>query len=206
MSRLAVDIVIFPSSLMADRVIEVNRELVRRCGNRIVLNRLQCFPHISLCMGVLEEKDIPVVSKILTRIGEKVSPLNLTAIDLSAHADSTGEMVSAFEIKITKVLQRLHETIMNELVLFLNYEVTEKMLFTPPPVDEGTFRWINTFPEESSFNNFRPHITAGFGEALPVKLPIRFFASKLALCHLGNHCTCRKIIASAELKEQRQYI
>jgi|WetSurMetagenome_2_1015567.scaffolds.fasta_scaffold53700_4 2'-5' RNA ligase len=197
-SRLAVDVVLLPSSLMADRVIEVNRELVRRCGNRIVLNRLNCFPHISLCMGVLEEKDIPVVSKILTRIGEKVSPLNLTAIDLSAHADSKGETISSFEIKITKALRRLHESIMNELVLFLNYEVTEEMLFTPPPVSEGTLRWINTFPEESSFKNFRPHITAGFGRARPEKLPIMFTASKLALCHLGNHCTCRKILAVAE--------
>jgi len=201
MPRLAVDIVLFPSSPTADRVIEVNRELVRRYGKKIVLNRENCFPHISLCMGVLEEKNIPVVFKILTRIGEKVSPLNLTSIDLSAHANSTGEMVSVFEIKITNALQQLHETIMNELAQFLDYEVTEEMLFTPPPVDEGTFRWIKTYPEKSSFNNFRPHITAGFGEALPVKLPIRFIASKLALCHLGNHCTCRKILASASFSE-----
>jgi 2'-5' RNA ligase len=195
MSRLAVDIILFPSSLMADRVIEVNRELVRQYGEKIVLNRLQCFPHISLCMGVLEEKTIPVVSKILTKTGNGIPPLNLTATGLTAHLDSKGEIISGFEIKTTQELQLLHETIMKELARFLNYEVTKEMLFTPPPVSDSTLRWIKTYPEKSAFKNFRPHITAGFGEALPVELPIGFIASKLALCHLGNFCTCRKILS-----------
>ena len=30
--------------------------------------------------------------------------------------------------------------------------------------------------------------------------PSKFAVPKLALCHLGNHCTCRRILASAELK------
>lgn len=198
-SKLAVDIVLLPSGLMTDRVIEVNMGLVRLWGEKIVLNRENCFPHISLCMGVLEEKNIPAVSKILAKIGNRFSPLNLTTAKLSSHLDSTGEMISDFEIKTTQELQLLHETIMNDLAQFLSYEVTEEMLFTPPRVSEGTFRWIKNYPEKSSLKNFRPHITAGFGEAEPIELPLRFIASKLALCHLGNHCTCRKIFALTEL-------
>jgi len=203
MSRLAVDIVLLPSGPMTDKAIGVNRELVRRYGEKIVLNRENCFPHLSLCMGVLERKDIPAVSKILTRIGKKFFSMNLTATGLPAHPDSKGERVSDFEIKPTEQLQLLHETIMKDLAAqFLTYDVTEEMLFSPPPVDEGTFHWIKNYPEESGFKNFRPHITAGFGEAEPIELPIRFTASKLALCHLGNFCTCRKILASAELLQR----
>jgi hypothetical protein len=197
MPRLAVDIVLLPSGPMEDMVIEINRELVRHFGKKIVLNRENCFPHISLCMGVLEDKNIPAVSKILTHIGEKGSPLRLAATGLSAHADSKGEMVSVFEIKITEKLQLLHETIMKATTQFLTYKVTADMLAPPPPFSKGTFQWIKNYPEKSAFKNFRPHITAGFGETEVKWLPFGFTASKPALCHLGNHCTCRKILTEA---------
>jgi 2'-5' RNA ligase len=200
MSSLVVDIVLLPSPRMSDRVIAVNKKLVRCYGRKIVLDSKNCFPHISLCMGVLEEKDIPAVSKILTQIGEKSAPLNLTAVSLTAHADSKGEMISSFEIKITEELRRLHGIIMKELARFLTREVSADMFFTPPPVDETTFHWVREYPEKSAFKNFQPHITAGFGKADPIKLPIRFTVSKLALCRLGNHCTCRKVLASASFR------
>ena len=57
------------------------------------------------------------------------------------------------------------------------------------------------YPEKSSFENFFPHITIGYGEINNFSFPIIFSVSKLALCHLGNHCTCRKILASTNLKK-----
>jgi 2'-5' RNA ligase len=200
MPRLAVDIVLLPSEPMTDRVIEVNSMLVRRNGEKIVLDRTCCFPHISLCMGVLKEKDLRAVSRILARIAEQTSPLKLTALRFSARADSNGEMISGFEIRPTKEIKQLHETIMAETAKFLTPKATPAMLAPPPPFSDGTFDWIKNYPFESSFRKFRPHITAGFGKAFTVKLPIRFTAEKLALCHLGNHCTCRKILAEASLR------
>jgi 2'-5' RNA ligase len=199
MSKLAIDIVLLPSDPMTDKTIEVNSQLVRRFGEKIVFNKENCFPHISLCMGVLEEKNIPAVAKILTKIGKRFSPLNLTAANLSSHLDSKGEMISDFEIKVTQELQLLHETIMKETSLLLTRETSAGMLAPPPPFSEGTFQWIKNYPEKSSFKNFRPHITAGFGEAEHVKLQIKFTASELALCHIGNHCTCRNLLVFAEL-------
>jgi len=43
-----------------------------------------------------------------------------------------------------------------------------------------------------------PHISVGYGEITGLPSPIEFRATQLALCHLGNHCTCRKVLASAE--------
>ena len=43
-----------------------------------------------------------------------------------------------------------------------------------------------------------PHITPGFGdlpEPIPIDLPVRSEATRVAICHLGNHCTCRRVIA-----------
>ena len=47
--------------------------------------------------------------------------------------------------------------------------------------------------------NCLPHITIGYGELSHFLFPEEFTASKLALCHLGNHCTCRRVLASFAL-------
>jgi 2'-5' RNA ligase len=200
MARRAIDIVLLPSPAMTNKAISVNMELVRRYGDKIVLNRENCFPHISLCMGVLEEENIPAVSKILATIAGDFSPLHLTATGLPAHPDVKGDMISDFEIKLTRPLQKLHEAIMNKTAGYLTYEVAAGMLAPPPPYGEGTFQWIISYPEKSAFRNFRPHITAGFGGVEIKGLPFRFTASKLALCHLGNHCTCREVLSSVVLE------
>ncbi|MBN2188461.1 MAG: 2'-5' RNA ligase family protein [Chitinispirillaceae bacterium] len=198
MKRLAVDVVLLPPPRMTELAIAVNRGLARRYGKEIVFNRKNCLPHLSLCMGVLDEKKIPAVADILERIGKGSPPLRLTVTGLPAHTDSEGLSVSHFEIRKTASLQRLHETVMNKTAPFLTRKTTSAMLAPPPPYSRGTFAWIKNYPEESAYGNFRPHITVGFGEAEIRGLPFRFTASRLALCHLGNHCTCRKMLASAE--------
>ena len=58
MGRKAVDVVLLPSEQMMDKAIEANGELVKRFGGKIVLNRENCLPHISLAMGCVDERDI----------------------------------------------------------------------------------------------------------------------------------------------------
>jgi hypothetical protein len=72
------------------------------------------------------------------------------------------------------------------------------MVLSPPAVTESTLAWIRDYREKSSFERFFPHITLGYGRLADFPFPARFTAPRLALCHLGNHCTCRRILASAE--------
>jgi hypothetical protein len=96
-------------------------------------------------------------------------------------------------------LQLLHETVLAELQPFLAPDVTADVIYGRGQVAESTLDWIKNYREKSSFENFFPHITIGYGQMKDLPSPIRFAASKLALCHLGNHCTCRKIIVSINL-------
>jgi hypothetical protein len=89
---------------------------------------------------------------------------------------------------------------MKKLWKYLSYDVEISMLFNPREVEEVTLYWISNYAnyyEDPSL--FHPHITVGFGETCKFQLPIDFTASKIALCHLGNYCTCRKVILSSEL-------
>lgn len=201
MSRIAVDVVLLPDEAMANKAIEVNADLVKKFGNEIVLNKENCLPHISLAMGCLEEADTASVKKVLKEIGKETSLPDLKVVDIRASENSKGQTVSVFEVEKTKELQLLHEEVMNKLTSYLNTDVTEDMIYGNEEVAASTLLWIKNYRQKSSFEKFFPHITIGYGQPEYQIQPTAFTASKLALCHLGNHCTCRKILVSIELQE-----
>jgi 2'-5' RNA ligase len=203
MNKIAVDVVLLPSDEMTDKAIRANAELVEKFGSEIVLSKDNCLPHISLAMGCIDERDIPHIEKVLELIvGE--SPLgNLTISNIRTSTNSRGEIASVFEIEKTKKLQLLHEKVMKKLKPYFSYDVSEDMIYDEEAA-ETSLLWIKNYPEKASFENFLPHITIGYGQIENVpSFPIEFTVSRLALCHLGNHCTCRKILASIDLNRQR---
>jgi len=202
MVRKAVDIVLLPTEAMMEKTIEANKELVRKFGRKIVLNKENCLPHISLAMGCVGERDISAIEKVLKPVAEKSSLPELRVVAVRTTTNSVGEKVSVFEVEKTKELQLLHERVMDELGAYLSYNVTRDMLYRSGEIGESTLLWIKNYREKSSFANFSPHITIGYGEIENLSFPIKFTASKLALCHLGNHCTCRKILVSIEIVTQ----
>jgi 2'-5' RNA ligase len=199
MGKKAADIVLLPDEVMTAKAIEANVELVRRFGEKIILNKSNCLPHISLAMGCINDGDIAAAEKILKSIVKEHTLSGLTVLGLRVSGNSKGEKVSAFEVEKTEELQSLHETIMKRLELYLSQNVTAEEI-NDDEVAETTLSWIKKYREKSSFGKFFPHITLGYGELnnMP-SFPIKFTASKLALCHLGNHCTCRSILALIEL-------
>lgn len=55
------------------------------------------------------------------------------------------------------------------------------------------------FMKTGAYEHYSPHITLGYGdlpELIPgLDLPLRFEVAKAAVCHLGAHCTCRRVLA-----------
>jgi len=207
MAKKAVDVVLLPEETMMDKAIQANTELVEKFGKKIVLNKESCLPHISLAMGCIDEKDIVPIERLLETlarerkelIGGLKPTLPLTVTGIRTSTNVRGEKVSVFEIEKTKELQLLHEKIMKKMVPYFIYDVTSEMLYGDEQVAETSLLWIKNYPEKASFTNFFPHITIGYGEIENGPFPIPFTVSRLALCHLGNQCTCRKILVSVDL-------
>ncbi len=193
MARKAIDVVLLPDEAMTDRAIEANAELVEKFGAEIVLSKDNCLPHISLAMGCIDESDIPAVADVLDTIAKKNQLTRLKVIGVRKSGDA-----SVFEVQKTKQLQLLHETVLNQVGPYLTSDVTADMVYGGRAV-ESTLQWIREYPEKSSFERFFPHITIGYGQMENISSPIEFTASALALCHLGNHCTCRDVLVSIEL-------
>jgi hypothetical protein len=198
MAKIAVDIVLLPKEEVMDKAIAANRELLKQYPDKIILNKENCLPHVSLAMGCIDKTHISDIGEILSSITEKYSPEILKFIGFSTSTNSIGEKVTVAIIEKTKLLQSLHEEVMTKLAQYLSYDIAENMLLSEK-VDESTLLWIRNFPENSSFKKYYPHITLGYGQLEKIPFPDDFKVSQLAMCHLGNHCTCRKILASIEL-------
>ena len=190
MTQLAIDVVLLPPEEIMDKAIEINSSLL---NDKIVLDKKKCLPHITLCMGVVDEEKILEITEILKDIAQSCLPLDLTIFAIN-------EEHSTFDIIKTAELQHLHETITNRLGKYCTTKATVEMCYSPPPVEERTLFWINNFREKTSFANFYPHITLAKERIAGKEVNISFTASTLALCHLGNYCTCRKILFQTTLK------
>jgi 2'-5' RNA ligase len=199
MGQIAVDVVLLPDEAMTNRAIEINRRLVTNDRPEIVLSREDCLPHISLAMGCIDEADVTAIQKCLESLARTTSVRELRVADVVASVNSRGATTSLLDVDRTEELQALHEQVMQEMTPFFRYEASEAMIYDAG-VSGSTLDWIRTYPQKAAYTHFRPHITIGYGQApAGLSFPIPFRVARLALCHLGNHCTCRRILAAVAL-------
>lgn len=203
MHALAVDIVLLPSDEIMDYAISLNRALREMSTARIVLNRTDCLPHVSLAMGCVAEDAISPIADALVSISNIPAPIELLFTGVSVRSSRPGEAVSSLEIARGPALQTLHEAVMRAVARFFTHEAAPAMFVDPTSVTASTLGWVNDYQVAASFDRYWPHITLGVGR-LPegLWLPARSQASRLALCHLGPHCTCRRILFETSLQNR----
>jgi len=200
MAKIAVDVVLLPCEAMTEIAIAANRRLTGGASGEIVLDDERCLPHISLAMGCIEEGQVNEVGEVIGAIAGEYGHQELKAVGIGVGKNFAGQKVSWFEIERTEMLRSLHEAVMARVGAYFSYDVTEEMILGEV-VSESSVAWIRDYPEKASFEDFLPHITIGYGEIRDFPCSIEFSASILGLCHLGNHCTCRRILASSRLGE-----
>ena len=95
--KIAVDVVLLPPDEIMEKAIAVNQALINTFNNKIILDKQNCLPHISLAMGCIEKEDIAEIDTVLKDIADMFSPIALTISDISTGTIPTGEKVSGFE-------------------------------------------------------------------------------------------------------------
>jgi hypothetical protein len=199
MKRFAIDVVILPPANVMDIAIEYNKLLRANTAENIVLGKTRYLPHISLVMGCLAVDQLDGVTSRLDAIARRHEILELSVSNILTD-DTAAHGVVSFEITRTEQLARLHESIVTSFRPFLTQDAEESDLADPPPIKKSTLQWINQFVPHACLENFWPHITLGFGEYGGNGFtPISFQGSRLALCHLGNYCTCAEVLAEVSL-------
>ncbi len=199
-NKIAIDIVLIPPDEVLQFAIDINKTFSDTAAENYVLNPKTCIPHITLLMGLITKAQVPEVGRKLSELAKKFSALNLTITHAKSSTRPDGKTLSGLEIQKTPELQKLHETILDEMSSIFTYDGVEKEMFlTPPPVNKVSMFWVQGFAKTSVREKYKPHITLGVGEPKQEITPVQFTASKLALCRLGNYCTCRDVLWSAPL-------
>jgi 2'-5' RNA ligase len=200
MGQIAADVVLLPDEATMNRAMEINRRLVARNRPEIVLSKKDCLPHISLAMGCIDEADVTAIQERLKLLAREASVGPLRILDVVASVNSRGETTCLLDIDRTEELQALHERVMQEMMPFFRHEVSAAMIYDDK-VSGTTLDWIRTYPQKAAYAHFRPHITLGYGQvSAGLSFPIPFGVTRIALCHLGNHCTCRRVLAAVDLR------
>jgi 2'-5' RNA ligase len=199
MKRFAVDFVILPPARVMDVAVSLNKRL---CNTKIVLDKENCLPHISLLMGCLRLEELERAQSILKSVASRHKKMKLNVSGIRTVGTSAGDVI-ALDIEPNDELQTLHETVVDAFASLLSTDATAADVLGGSPAD-STLEWINSYIQQSSFDNFWPHITLGYlkaGANSETIEPFSFTASRLAICHLGNYCTCRKILREGSLIE-----
>ncbi len=196
MNKKAIDVVLLLSEEMMDKAIDINQELLKRGEPRkMVLNKTNCLPHISILMGCLADRNFDKVSSLLNEVVSRHTIFNLQIAEAQQEGTST-----VLNVHKDTRLQDMHETIVEELKPFLTHDAVAEMLYNPAEAGPNSLEYINNFLNQASFENYSPHITVGSGPYQADIFPIPFTAPTLAICHLGNYCTCREILYQVQLK------
>lgn len=196
MSRTAIDIVILPPPHVSDLAIEWNCKLAENLQQEIVLNHVDTLPHISVLMGGIESFKLPEAQRMLSEMAAATRAFTLEVPRLVFTESSPP--VAALDIILSPDLSKLQQELTVAFAPLMR-KTKESDFSDAPPIKASTIEWTNRFTVDQCGDRYWPHITLGHGRHDDQQEPFTFTATRLAIAHLGNHCTCRKILAEASL-------
>ena len=195
----AIDIVLLPAENISNESIVINQQLDNGSGIQQIPLGTKCLPHISLAMGGLKDEEVDSFFKEVTAIASQFSALTLHYTAIECHPNDKGEAISGIAIDENNELQKLHETLVNKFESFLKNEVNQEHFHGDETTNTSSVNWVNEYITKHSYKQFSPHITLGTGSFSGNFTPKKSITNRLAVCHLGNYCTCREVLFEVEL-------
>ncbi|UUX92327.1 2'-5' RNA ligase family protein [Methanoplanus endosymbiosus] len=199
--NIAIDIVLLPPDEISERIIHYNQRLTENSGDRsIQLNPDDCLPHISLLMGGISYDDIEPLKEAISVFSGRFLPYSASFSGFAVIETDSGTAVSGADITRDSNILNLQNEIAASAGKYLK-GVSRDMVYNnrSEEITEFTTGYSGSYLNNSTKDNFSPHITIGHGDISRLKdlpeMPEEFICRRIAICHLGNHCTCRKILA-----------
>lgn len=199
----AVDIVLEVPQELSKEVIALNRKLDEK-PNRIALSHDKAVPHITLAMGVVEDRELEAVKAMLDQEFGYLEKFSCQVGPVMQRNDVNGQWVALLAVERCDEIMYMHENAMGILSEVGFVVPTMGALADYQTADAHTLETIQAFKDRNSYQHFSPHITLGFG-SLPGTVtfePRRVEFSSVGLYHLGDHATCRNRLHQVALREE----
>lgn len=203
MPKTAVDVVLLPPEEVMDLAISLNSKLAERQKQEIQLDKKNMLPHITLAMGVIDQKGLNEVKRAMEDIAAHVSPLSLQIIRTATVQHNGGKPVAHAHVQETLKLKALHNLCVTKMSAFFDGDVKTSAYARRKgeQMSKSAKDYLDNFLGKHAFENYKPHITLGHGSAPKLDKKKTFTATRFALCRLGNHNTCREVLAEYLLGE-----
>lgn len=189
----AVDVVIVPPTEIAEKAIGLSAKFH---GASFVLSATDRTPHITLMMGYTDDVERVVVQ--VESLIKNEAPISVCATGV----ETTGGSAS-ITMEKSKSLNLLHYRLLNGVNLRNGMRIPAAYVEGDLGIGDSTLDWISSFVSAHARGKFKPHITLGDGrldeQDIDLDFPVNFEASNISMFHLGDHNTCRKLLASWQL-------
>jgi len=184
------------------------------------------IPHLTLAQCFIEEGSLPLVIQEVNSALSGEEPLRLEVEKIEEGPNFNGNLLPGFSIKLTKQLSSLQEKIHDCVKPFShspgsNATKASAFFSTEAELREGvdmqnvinsdSLKYVTKFLTEKSRDNYTAHVTVGAAPPEVTTEVVQQFkqdwkertcegeAGTLMIAHLGNYCTCRKILHSWDL-------
>lgn len=189
----AVDVVIVPPREVTEKAVDLSAKLH---GSSFVLSKDDRVPHITLMMGYADD-----VSKTAVQVESIIK--NGAPINVCATGIKTSKGATSVTIEKSQVLNMLHYRLMDGVNLRNSLMLPNAYFAGDLGIGDSTLDWLSSFVHAHARRNFEPHLTLGDGRLderdVDLEFPVNFLASNISMFHLGDHNTCRKLLASWQL-------
>jgi 2'-5' RNA ligase len=191
-SIIAIDVAILPPPDVTQRAIALSGSLPSEDAQGLRLDA-DHLPHVTLTQQFVRVDGLAALLDQVDEVLRQCPPLPLRVT-----GGGKGSSSVWMAIERTAALVDLHERL---LLAMQPFEVAEGGVsaFVDGDARDRDVSWVREYRRASSFTAFTPHITLGHGEEPPRVEPMDFPGTKVAACHLGRFCTCRRILRVWEL-------
>lgn len=198
---IAVDIALIPSDEVIDLCLDINKAAWMKDKGRFRMSRQDRIPHVSLAMGFIEDEDIDELKNQLSVMDH--TPFNVDVLSLD-HIERDGLRKAWLSVEVTDELRALHAKMFGLMRPYLVKSGSADGLFEGERtgINPTSLNILNNY-DRYAFENYKAHITLCCYDAdsyASPKLPVSFMADRIALCHLGDGCTCRRVLEEYYMK------
>lgn len=209
----AIDVLLNPDETLVKRAFEINERLIHEFPEGFKLDESH-VPHISILQRYVRTTDLKKVFDAVKNVisSENVASLQLTAVKIECLASEGSEGLAVIVISPTKDLLNFQSKLIDALKPYVENNGTSTAYYvTPeedPNINEAAMEFVENYIPDHSGKNFVPHVTVGVNtiEALE-KIsnepftPLKFSAVGIAVYHLGNYGTARKVLKEWNLSQ-----
>lgn len=202
---IAINIALLPDQAMVERARMVNTRMLEDYPEGFALDD-EHLVHVTLLQAFVRQEDL---ASIWTKVQAIPVQTSLQAEAFDFHA--SGETGAAgFDVSQPSWLKDAHRRAVSTVSSLALSDGDRDAFYSGPdevPAGERSLEYVRGFVSAHGGDHYNPHVTLGIGrrellESLrqaPFE-PFDFRIERLAICHLGNHGTCRRVLFSRQVR------